>query len=174
MEYLEFEEQLCEVLKKAGWIVSVKVDRQDTYIEWTELGKASHLDFVAEVNRLTDCSDPRRSELLRQFGIYHGFIEPTRIERITRPVGRLPDAFLLIVCSKSRDTAYSFFRARDAEMVYRTIDDADSVGNEVVIIDVAWLAQSNVGKSTPLGAKGYWTGVSASPGQIFTRDGSNQ
>ena len=83
MNDLQFQNELCELLQRAGWIERMERDRQDIFIEWTPLGRERGQHFIDEVRALRPDHAWTDAELdaLRAFGIYVGFIEPTRRDR---------------------------------------------------------------------------------------------
>lgn len=159
MDYSALEAELCEALTAAGWIESVRADRNnDSWIEWTAKGKAHHPDFEASVQEILDYRSGERRAFLREFALYHRLAQPTRRESIERRVRWLipKSDFLLVVCAPDGSSRHYLYTPPVDDRIYETIDAADAAGNEVLFIELSDLAKAPVPRTTPLGAKGFW------------------
>lgn len=158
MNYLSLELELCAALKALGWIESVHENRDGSWINWTEKGKAYHHDFESSVLSILDYSLPERRKFLHEFAIEHGLITPTRVEAIIRQIGYMvPDeAFLLVICPCNGVATYRVVVPPVDKDFYELVEKADTAGHEVLFFEMADIAKAKIPITTPFGAKGFW------------------
>lgn len=158
MDYLHFEKELCEKLVQAGWILSWSSNRNDTDIEWSDLGKRHAATFIEDVSEIFPCHTDERKQLLKEFGQYHGLIAMSELETIRRQVrGHIGDGpYILIICDSHGNAEYSLFQSSNDEAAYQVMLAATKEEKEIVILECSWLREGKLPRSTPFGARGYW------------------
>jgi hypothetical protein len=161
MTYTDFEIKLTDILKKHGWINSYSKDRTDSYIIWTEYGEGKLKDFLEKLKLVYNYTEDEKQSLLIPFCYYHGILKRTEQEQAIENVKRwiTEDNFLVITCSKGGFKTYNFFQSKDDKNAYAIMEEANNKDEEVVIIEMSSLQNSNVGKLTPYGARGYYTSL---------------
>ncbi len=154
MQYLEFEHKIINFLKQQGWIKSYTSDRQDTYIEWSDLGKSKFTNFLNEVKSIYDL-DTHENKLLRSFCIYHNIIQPTKKEYIISTIKSntaIGGEFMVIICSKSGEKTSKNFQSINDESLYSFIEMAYDNDDEIIFIELSNMST----KFTPFGTKGFY------------------
>ena len=165
MDPLHLEQAWLELLTRDGWIERVERDPQDLHIEWTERGRERGRDFLAAVQALRPEPAWTAEEVLhlRDFGIYLGFVSPTRRDRTRqafRPFVKDPHR-LVISTSKRGHRRFRLFHGKPQDAFYDYVEGEQDDAREVMLISMRDVLESNVGRAFPFGAAGtggtVWT-----------------
>lgn len=152
---LKFQRDLCDLLRQNGWIERIERDRQDLFIDWSPLGLERGKRFIDEVRALRPDDEWIDDELaeLRAFGIYVGFIQPTRRDQtIAATLPFIQSRNLLVISTAvSKHRRYRLFTARSFDGFFDYIERQQDDGREVMLLSIDDILSSNVGKAFPFG-----------------------
>ncbi len=155
MNVVQFQVELCKLLKQEGWIADIAWNYQDLKIDWTAKGQQLGTDFMENVQGLRPGQPWTAEELasLRAFGIYVGFIEPSRRDLTQAAVKPFIQHRNLLVISTapSNRRRYRLFTAKNFQGFYDYIEAEQDAGRELMLISVADILLSDVGRAFPFG-----------------------
>lgn len=153
LTYLEFESDLAKVLKEKGWITSYTFDRQNSYIDWTELGKSKWSDFQRNIREIYGFDTEIEERYLLSFGQYYGIIKKTKKEEMVSKIRTWisDNDFIVVVTSKNDSVSYYLFHSIDDDRLFNLIEKANEESAKVTFIEMNAILGSNVNKWTLFG-----------------------
>ena len=132
----DFVTELLGLLEDAGWVESVRWNRQDVEVAWTPLGLDRGARWVHEVRALWPDPGPD-DDLLRAYGLYFGFLEKTRRDRTKELVGMMltPGPVLVVSTSTEGIRSFRLFPSAPCEEMYGYLESEHDAGHEVMLVN---------------------------------------